>query len=575
VIIDEAHSSQSGESSKHLKAVLSAAQLDEAAREEAGDPEDYEDRIVAEMRHRGRLPNLSFFAFTATPKPKTLELFGKQQPDGSFAPFSLYSMRQAIEEGFILDVLENYTTYKTYFNLLKKIEDDPSYDRDKAIYLLRSFVDLHDHAINKKIEVMVEHFVENSYPRINGRAKAMIVTRSRLHAVRYKLAIDRYLRERGYPFEALVAFSGTVHDGGEEYTEYNMNHLPERQTAETFKQDKYRILIVANKFQTGFDQPLLHTMYVDKKLGGVNAVQTLSRLNRVHPAKTETMVLDFANEAEEIQKAFQPYYEKTFLTEATDPNLLHDLELRLADFDLFEQEEVEQFARFYFVDTPQQPKLYAVLRPVEERFKGIPGEAQVEFRSSLGEYVRLYAFLSQIIPFKDAELEKLYAFGRHLLRVLPVSEDRLPVEIREKIDMESYRIQQRFAGTIELERGSEGLAPKSATGPDVPRPDEIEHLSKIIEELNDRFGTEFNDEDRVFIEQLENKLAEDRVLDNAFRVNTPENAKLVFISVANDHIQDMIDSNFRFYKQITDDHDFGQYFMSLLFDRFYQNRSLE
>src|SRR5690606_10414988 len=324
VIVDEAHSSQSGESTKSLKASLAARDLEDAEREDA-EGEASEDEVdnlaLAEAVKRGHVPNLSLFAFTATPKPKTLELFGPRRPDGRFAPFHLYSMRQAIEEGFILDVLQNYTTYKAYWRLLKKIEDDPRYDKQKAAYLLKSFVELHPHAIAEKVKICVEHFAAQVQGEIGGKAKAMIVTRSRLHAVRYKLAVDRYLAERGLPFKALVAFSGTVKDGGKDYTEANMNGFPDAQTAKTFERPEYRFLIVANKFQTGFDQPLLHTMYVDKKLGGVNAVQTLSRLNRTHPEKKGTMVLDFANEAAEIQAAFEPYYETTLLSEATDPNL--------------------------------------------------------------------------------------------------------------------------------------------------------------------------------------------------------------------------------------------------------------
>ena len=290
LIVDEAHSSQSGESTKSLKAVLSPTSLQQAESEEAEaetPEEELENTILAEMEKRGQMPNLSTFAFTATPKPKTLELFGNKREDGSFAPFHLYSMRQAIEEGFILDVLVSYTTYKAYWRLLKTVEDDPRYDKQKAAYLLKSFVDLSSHAIDAKVRIMVEHFAERVQNQIGGRAKAMIVTRSRLHAVRYMLAVDRYLAERGYPFKALVAFSGTVADGGQPYTEAGMNGLPETQTARTFEAPDYRFLIVANKFPgPGSDQPLLQAMYVDKKLGGVNAVQTLSRLNRTPPGET-------------------------------------------------------------------------------------------------------------------------------------------------------------------------------------------------------------------------------------------------------------------------------------------------
>ena len=289
VIVDEAHSSQSGESTQSMKSVLASVSLEDAEREGEGEvsfEEELENRVLAEVEARGRLANLSTFAFTATPKPKTLELFGTKRPDGRFEPFALYTMRQAIEERFILDVLANYTTYTAYWRLLKTVEGDPRYDKKKAAYLLKSFVELHPHAINEKVRIMVEHFAAQAQDAIGGKAKAMIVTRSRLHAVRYRLAVDRYVKEKGYPFKALVAFSGTVHDGGKSYTEAGMNGVSERQTAKTFEQPEVRFLIVANKFQTGFDQPLLHTMYVDKKLGGVGAVQTLSRLNRTHAKKT-------------------------------------------------------------------------------------------------------------------------------------------------------------------------------------------------------------------------------------------------------------------------------------------------
>ena len=318
VIVDEAHSSQSGESTKHLKAVLLADELEDAEREDDIEA-DLEDEIVNEIRTRGPLPNVSHFAFTATPKPKTLELFGMKGADGRFHPFSLYSMRQAIEEGFILDVLDNYTTYETYWKLLKRIEDDPRFEKRKASSLLRSYVDLHPHSIDQKIQIMVDHFQGQVASKIGGRAKAMIVTRSRLHAVRYAIALRKHLKERGSPYKVLVAFSGTVKDGGIDYTEAALNHVSEKKTAKTFEAADYRFLVVANKFQTGFDQPLLHTMYVDKKLSGVNAVQTLSRLNRTHADKEDTSVLDFANSADEIQNSFQPYYEKTILSKATDP----------------------------------------------------------------------------------------------------------------------------------------------------------------------------------------------------------------------------------------------------------------
>jgi type I restriction enzyme R subunit len=476
-------------------------------------------------------------------------------------------MRQAIEEEFILDVLENYTTYKSYWHLLKKIEDDPRYPKDKAKYLLRSFVDLHDHAIRKKVEIMVEHFQGQVAHRINGKAKAMIVCRSRLHAVRFKLALDQYLKEQGYGYRSLVAFSGTVRDEGADYTEAGMNGLPEAQTAKTFDRSEYRFLVVANKFQTGFDQPLLHTMYVDKKLGGVNAVQTLSRLNRTHPEKSETCVLDFANEADEIRKSFEPYYEKTILSESTDPNLLYDLENALLGFHVFVKPDIDSFAEIYFGDKPAQDKMYAALAPCVDRFRELAKEDQAEFRGKLNDFVRLYAFLSQVIAFTDPDLEKLYVFGKLLARYLPYDRDRLPMEIQQSIDMDSYRIQKTREGKIPLERGQKELPPITGGGHSVT-PEELEALSRIIRELNDRFGTDFTEEDKVFIRQLEERLADDPALVASVRVNPPENARLAFDHVVTDRLQDMMDANFKFYKRVTDDRDFSKFFLDWLFERF-------
>jgi len=571
VIIDEAHSSQSGESTKSLKAVLASRSLEEAEREEseAQTPEEeLESAVLAEIEKRGRLPNLSTFAFTATPKPKTLELFGTKRADGKFAPFHLYTMRQAIEEGFILDVLANYVTYKAYWRLLKKVEDDPRYDKKKAEYLLKSFVELHPHAVNQKVRIMVEHFAAKAQNEIGGKAKAMIVTLSRLHAVRYKLAVDKHLAERGYPFKALVAFSGTVHDGGQSYTEAGMNSFSERQTAKTFERPDYRFLIVANKFQTGFDQPLLHTMYVDKKLGGVNAVQTLSRLDRTHPEKKGTMVLDFANEADEIKAAFEPYYETTLLSEATDPNLLYEIQGRLIGFPVYTQSDVESFAKVYFDRNATQDKLYAVLAPVVECFKALSEEEKQDFRGQLTDYVRLYAFLAQVLTFADADLEKLYVFARHLRRLLPPDRIELPREVQQNIDMESYRIQQTGSGKIALERKTAMLDPVATKGAHWSGPEEIETLSRIIAELNERFGLNLGPEHRVTLGQMIDKLDTDAALDAAARVNTRENVRLTFENKVEQVIQDIVDSNFELYKRITDDRAFGEAIKNFLFDQY-------
>ena len=575
VIVDEAHSSQSGESTKSLKAVLAAGSLEEAEREEAGaetPEEEIEDRVLEEIRSRGRLPNLSTFAFTATPKPKTLELFGSKRPDGKFEPFHRYTMRQAIEEGFILDVLASYATYKAYWRLLKTIEDDPRYEKGKAEHLLKSFVDLHPHAIGEKIAVCVEHFAAQAAGAIGGRAKAMIVTRSRLHAVRTKIALDGYLAANGHPWKALVAFSGTVKDGGESYTESGMNSagqdhvVSDRQTAAEFEKPEYRFLVVASKFQTGFDQPLLHTMYVDKKLGGVNAVQTLSRLNRTHPGKQGALVLDFANEADEIRKAFEPYYETTLLSEETDPNLLYEVQGRLHDFGVFAAADVESFARVHFDPGANQDRLYAALEPARRRFVDLDPDEGSDFRGQLTDYVRLYSFLSQVLTFADPDLEKLYVFARHLRRLLPADGDELPREVQQNIDMESFRIQRTSRGRIKIERQGWPLDPAGSKPGAGGAAEELETLSRIIEALNERFGLNLGPEHKVTLESIRSALDADAGLDASARVNTRENVRLTFDPKVEDKIQEIVETNFDLYKRITDDPDFGRALKNFLFD---------
>ena len=550
---------------------MAAGSLEEAEAEEASaesPEEELENVVLAEMEKRGRLPNLSTFAFTATPKPKTLELFGRQRSDGKFEPFHLYSMRQAIEEGFILDVLNNYSTYTAYWRLLKKVEDDPHYDRKKAEYLLKSFVELHPHAIGEKVRICLDHFAAQVKGEIGGRAKAMVVTRSRLHAVRFKLAADKYLAERGYPFKALVAFSGTVEDGGRSYTENGMNGFPEAQTAKTFEQPEYRFLICANKFQTGFDQPLLHTMYVDKKLGGVNAVQTLSRLNRTHPEKKGTMVLDFANEADEIKAAFEPYYETTLLSEATDPNLLYEVMTRLRGFPVYAESDVSAFAKVYFEPKATQDRLYAGLAPAIERFNELSRDERHDFRGQLTDYVRLYAFLSQVLTFADTDLEKLYVFARHLRRLLPPDKHELPIEVQHNIDMESYWIQQTGSGKIALDRKAGVLDPLGTKGGYGLAPEEVEALSRIIAELNERFGLNLGPEHRVTLAHMMEKLDDDAALEAAARVNTRENVRLTFDHKVENVIQEIVETNFDLYKRITDDAAFGEALKNFLFDQY-------
>lgn len=574
VIVDEAHSSQSGSSVQELNRALS--QEDNETEE---DGEDMEDVLIREMALRRHLPNVSTFAFTATPKEKTLQLFGRKAANGEYQSFSLYPMRQAIDEGFIMDVLANYTTYKSYFRLLKKVEDDPHYDKKKATRLLMRFVDDHPQTIQRKVAVIVEHFHTQVAHRVGGRAKAMVVTRSRAHAVRFKLAVDKYIKAQGYPYRTLVAFSGKVTDTdtGISYTETEMNtramgeYIPESKTAETFEKDGYRFLIVAEKFQTGFDQPLLHTMYLDKKLSGLNAVQTLSRLNRTHPDKEETMVLDFVNEAEDIQNAFQKYYQATILSEGTEPNVLYQLQSEIESYHFFDMDEVDAFIQVYLQGSHDQlGDLYALIRPAVERFEEATHDEQIEFRKHLRDFVRLYAFLSQLLPFAETEWEKLFHFGRLLLTSLVIEQrEQLPLEVQQDVDMEQFRLQQTFEGSIDLQGGNTRLKPISGQrGGWQPTLEELEPLSLILEELNRLGGIDPTDDNKAAVRQLQNKLAEDPALETSIRVSSPENARLTFDEVAESLFEEMVEDNFKFYKHVTDEPSLKKRFFDWLFDEY-------
>ena len=557
VIIDEAHSSTTGENSKNMKLVLTANGLEDAEENDT-EEETYEDIIVQDLEARGRQKNVSYYAFTATPKTKTLELFGRKLEDGQYEPFHLYTMRQAIEEGFILDVLKNYMTYKTYFSLLKKIEDDPRYESAKAKSLLKAFVDLNDHAIEKKVEIIVEHFnssIKNKIPNREGRgqAKAMIVTRSRLHAVKFKIAVDSYIRKHGYRFKTLVAFSGTVKDpsDGQEYTEGTMNSMGEAMTATAFRKPDYRMLIVANKFQTGFDEPLLYAMYLDKKLAGVAAVQTLSRLDRTYEGKEDPVVLDFANEPDIIEHAFEQYYGHTTLRHGTDPNILYDFQRQLSDFHIFSDEDIDRFAKIFYDRRNRQEKLFPVIDEVVTRFNDLDVSEQDKFRKLLRDYNRTYSFLSQIISFQDLELEKLYAFGKILLRKLPVRRESLPVDILRQVDLDSYRIELITQGEIRIRESERSLEPKQSLEYKTSKEEE-EPLSRIIEEMNDRYGTEFNESDKVILMRLKNSLENNEDLKTSARINSEENFKLSFRHMFDEVLLSFISQHFEFYKKIND-----------------------
>lgn len=492
-------------------------------------------------------------------------------------------MRQAIEEKFILDVLQNYTTFKTYFKLVKAIAQDPKYNKIKAAKKIKDYADVHSHAIRSKIKIIVDHFHNQVADRIDGQAKAMIVTRSRLHAVRYKLEIDRYIKEEGYNYKALVAFTGSIIDEEnplpEPYTETRMNGIPKSQTTETFKQKEYRFLIVAKKFQTGFNQPLLQTMYVDKPLKGVEVVQTLSRLNRIHPNKKQVFVLDFVNETDEIQKVFQIYYQATILSEATDQNKLYDLQYSLESFGIFTTADVENLARVYFPTKenpkPNQANLHPILNPIADKFKERSPEEQALFRKKLGDYVSNYAFLVQVITFSDVYLEKLYQFARFLEKKVQIGGDSLPRDISDRISMDSYRIQQTSTGQIKLLTEDGELVPFTNSDTSKPATEKTGHLSEILDYINKNFDPgDWSEADKLnaFAEDMTHKLEEKEDLIRALNptINPSEESReLAFETVFKNLLEEIVDEdNFDIYQQLTDNPSFGDLFRKVMFKNF-------
>ncbi|MFI4912643.1 MAG: type I restriction endonuclease subunit R [Sedimentisphaeraceae bacterium JB056] len=551
VIVDEAHTSQSGESAKQLKKAL-GAKVEEA--DEGLEAEfDVEEEIIKEIQTRGRQKHISYFAFTATPKNKTLELFGLKKDDGKFAAFHNYQMRQAIEEGFILDVLENYTTYKRYFKLAKKIEEDGEYEKGKAQRLLMSYVDGQLHSVETKSRIMLEHFLSHTVKAIKGKGRAMVVTSSRLQAVKFYKMFCKIMAEKHLRFKPLVAFSGTVVDDGEEYTEKRLNGLESRVSIkDALKTPEFRILIVANKFQTGFDEPLLHTMYVDKKLGGVSAVQTLSRLNRTCSDKKGCVVLDFVNEAEDIQKAFQPYYQTTLLAEESDQNKLYDIERELWGFEVFNQADLDEFAEIFFNPALASEGLQPILDRGVEQWRHKKEEQREEFRSLLQSYVRIYGFMSQLVTFEDVELEKLYVYCKCLGRKLPRRNNPLPYEVLEAVDLDSLRVEQTYKGAIELEK-EDGETVPITTGQRKNKDDERDFLSEIVEVLNELYGANLTEEDRIDVGRIEEKYAADEGLKKARnQKNSKDNIRRKSDKVIDELVLDFVNTKIELYKKLTD-----------------------
>lgn len=545
IIVDEAHSSQSGSAAQKLRKALTTeatakptvtieleGETVEVTADVEIDPEDVtaEDVVNEVIASRKRPENVSYFAFTATPKGKTLELFGRPNPEtGLPEPFHVYSMRQAIEEGFILDVLKHYTSYKAFYKLGSTAEEK-LVPQGKAKKALARYATLHPYNISQKVVVIIEHFREHVAAKIGGKAKAMVVTDSRKAAVRYKLAMDRYLKERGYAhMKALVAFSGKVEDpesGPDEFSESSMNpDIKGQEPAEAFKKDEYRVLLVANKYQTGFDQPLLHSMYVDKRLSGVLAVQTLSRLNRTCPGKEDTFVLDFVNDPTEILESFLPYYRTATLENVTDPNIVHELQIKLDKAGVYYPAEVEGFAEAFFDPKRKQAGLHAWLKPAADRFGELDEELQDQFRKDLGTFVRMYDFLSQIVHYDDPDLEKRYVFGKNLLpRIQERTTETSLLELDSDVRLTHYRLQKLGEQTLSLEKGDlVKLTPVSAAGSGAAAEDEEKRLAEIVQKMNDLFSGDLSEADLVgYVTTLSGKLLENETLAQQAKANTEE-----------------------------------------------------
>ncbi len=569
VIIDEAHSSQGGEASKKMKEVLSAkGQENNDTDEEDYTNEDFiREQVERSASARGQQSNISFFAFTATPKYKTLAVFGQNGTDGKPNPFHLYSMRQAIEEGFILDVLQNYTTYELYFKLSKAIEEDPELNKKKAARAIGRFVNFHPHNLAQKTEIVIEHFRQVVAKKIGGKAKAMFATSSRKLAKRYFEEFNRYIKAKGYEKEIkiLVAFSGYVIDDNfpNGVTEPQLTGYGDKELPQVFNRNEYRILIVADKYQTGFDQPMLHTMYVDKKLSGVKAVQTLSRLNRIAPGKDDTFILDFVNDRQTILDSFQPYYQITTVSEEPEPNHLYDLKEKLDEWQIYWQSEIDAFSNIYFrpsgkLTAKDQSQLYAFIDPAVDRYKAIETEEKKdEFKKSLRTWTNLYAFLAQIMPFREPEFEKFYAYAKLLQTKLPKRNLSEQLHLDDEIALEYYRLQKIKEGSIDLVKGEDGEI-NGLTEAGIKRAkEEKAHLSEIIDILNERFGTEFEDADQLFFEQIEMELVQDETLKTQARVNKIDTFKYAFEDLFFSKLVDRMDQNQEIFEKILEDKAFG------------------
>ncbi|HCX48019.1 MULTISPECIES: type I restriction endonuclease subunit R [Bacillus cereus group] len=578
VIIDEAHSSQGGKASTALTNILSDKTLEDAYEEDRVAEENLDnidEQIIETIMKSGKQDNISFFAFTATPKSKTIEKFGTMGTDGKPHAFHEYTMRQAIEEGFILDVLSNYTTYKTFYKIAKRVDEDPLVSQKQATKKLAQYVSLHPHNVAQKTEIIIEHYRNFTRQKIGGRAKAMVVTASRLHAVRYKIAFDQYIDKMGYEdLKTVVAFSGIVKDDEMPYSEQDMNGFSEKELPEKFNSDEYKVLLVAEKYQTGFDEPLLHTMYVDKPLSGIKAVQTLSRLNRTCPGKEDTFVLDFVNDTEDIKDSFQPYYETTGLEEVTDPNILYDLQAELEPYQIFTEKEVQvvnelEIKGGFKKQTKAQTELNSWIDRGVDRFKNLEEEEKDAFKAGATKFVRTYAFILQIATFIDLDLHKLYIYLNYLLRKLPRSSKDKDVYMADDVALEYYRNQKVFEGGIELEQtGGVDLKPTSHGAGGVVE-DEKVRLSSILDKLNDRFGTEFTETDFLSRDQVKEDMLNSEDIQQKAKNNTKDNFKFAFEKSFIDFVIDRMGSNEKFFMKILENEEFKNFIMEDMMNEVY------
>ena len=581
IIIDEAHSSQGGKTTAAMNMAVAEKPSEYKAE---WDELDAEDKINKIMEGRKMVTNASYFAFTATPKNKTLEIFGEPdpQPDGTVKhhPFHSYTMKQAIQEGFILDVLKNYTPVESYYRLAKTVEDDPLFDANKAQKKLRRYVESHEHAIREKAEIMVDHFHAQviGHRKIGGHARAMVITNGIERAIQYFHAFKDYLKERKSPYAPIVAFSGEHEYGGKKVTEATLNGFPSSQIPDKVQQDPYRFLIVADKFQTGYDEPLLHTMYVDKALSGIKAVQTLSRLNRAHPQKHDTFVLDFYNDSETIQKSFEPYYRTTILSDETDPNKLHDLKSDLDGYQVYSQEQIDDLVGLY-LNGADRDKLDPILDACVATYNAdLDEDGQVDFKGKAKAFVRTYGFLASILAYSNADWEKLSIFLNFLIPKLPApKEEDLSRGILEAIDMDSYRVEVKTSLKIGLPDQDAEIGPVPTSGGGRKPEPELDQLSNIIMAFNDQFGNiDWKDGDKirkVIAEEIPAKVAADAAYQNAMKNNDKKTARIEHDAALQRVMIDLLSDHTELFKQFSDNPSFKKWLGDTIFGVTYQQQA--